>query len=45
MHWLKDHWQVKLLAIALAIGLWLVIYLNPSPPSLNPNGGIPTARP
>lgn len=29
MNWLRDNWELKLVALSLALFLWLVLYLNP----------------
>ncbi|HRY29624.1 MAG TPA: hypothetical protein P5079_06245 [Elusimicrobiota bacterium] len=29
MNWWRENWQLKLVAFALALFLWIVLYLNP----------------
>jgi hypothetical protein len=29
MNWFRDNWELKLVALSLALFLWLVLYLNP----------------
>jgi YbbR domain-containing protein len=34
MNWLKNNWELKLLALVLAVFLWLVLYFSPPAPDI-----------
>jgi hypothetical protein len=34
MNWLKNNWELKLVALALAVFLWLVLYFSPPAPDI-----------